>query len=67
MPFPSISDDGSVLELDLHGATVDEALRLGLERNTALRQDLDSLAARTQALIQERTSYRAAIDSLLRQ
>ncbi len=28
MPFPSISDDGSVLELDLHGATVDEALRL---------------------------------------
>src|SRR5690606_13826584 len=43
------------------------ALHMEERWNTALRQDLDSLAARTQALIQERTSYRAAIDSLLRQ
>lgn len=28
MAFPSLRDDGHIVELDLHGATIDEALRL---------------------------------------
>lgn len=28
MPYPTLHDDGSVVTLDLHGATVDEAVRL---------------------------------------
>lgn len=28
MPFPSLHDDGETVTLDLHGATVDEAVRL---------------------------------------
>ncbi|MEZ4701163.1 MAG: Smr/MutS family protein [Rhodothermales bacterium] len=28
MPFPTLSDDGQTVTLDLHGATVDEAVRL---------------------------------------
>lgn len=28
MPYPALNDDGQTVTLDLHGATVDEALRL---------------------------------------
>lgn len=31
MPYPTLHDDGITVVLDLHGATVDEALNLALE------------------------------------
>lgn len=43
------------------------ALHMEQRWNAVLRQDMDSLAARTRDLVQERAVYRAAIDSLLRQ
>ncbi|MBX2983510.1 MAG: hypothetical protein WBB32_15530 [Flavobacteriales bacterium] len=43
------------------------ALEMEQRWNNALRDDLDSVASITQVLIRDRTAYRSAIDSLLRQ
>ncbi len=42
-----------------------QALEMEQQWNVRLHQDLDSLAARTMALLHERRTYRAAIDSQL--
>jgi hypothetical protein len=42
------------------------ALRIEQQWNAVLRQDLDSITARTRALVHDRKSYRTTIDSLLR-
>ena len=42
------------------------ALRIEQQWNAVLRQDLDSITARTRALVRDRKSYRTTIDSLLR-
>ncbi|HRN37272.1 MAG TPA: hypothetical protein PLL18_10230, partial [Flavobacteriales bacterium] len=43
-----------------------EALEAEKRWNVFLRQNLDSLNARTQSLVRDRKAWRAAIDSLLR-
>ena len=45
----------------------EDALRSEKEWNTSLRNDLDQVTKATQQLIRDRATYRAAIDSLLRQ
>ena len=47
--------------------TREKALALENEWNTSLRNDLDRVEVATKQLIRDRTTYRATIDSLLRQ